>query len=103
MTKPKRFTPEEAAAAKESANLKRRVRRLWSGDLTLGEICEELSLGEREFLALASSLGLHDRPEPDVYLPTPEQIRLAAAEIRADWTRAELESRRVPLLRGRLE
>jgi hypothetical protein len=103
MTRPKRLTPEQVAAAKESANLKRRVRRLWAGDLTLGEICEELSLGEGEFLALAASLGLHDRPEPDVYLPTPEEIRLAAAEVRAGWTRVELESRRVPWTRGTLE
>lgn len=103
MTRPKIITPQQAAAAKESANLKRRVRRLWAGDLTLREICEELALGEAEFLALAAGLGLRNRPEPDVYLPTPEQIRLAAADIRAGWSRAELESRRMAGLRGTLE
>ena len=102
MTKPKRLTPEEIAEAKEAANWKRRVRRLWAGDLTMQEICEEIGMPEDEFLAAAASLGLRDRPEPDVYIPTPEQIRLAAAEIRAGWSQAELEARRV-IWRGRMD
>lgn len=102
MTKKKWLTPEETAAAKEAANQKRRIRRLWAGDLTMEEICEEIGMPEAEFLAAAAALGLRDRPEPDVYIPTPEQIRLAAAEIRAGWSQAELEARRVTW-RGRME
>lgn len=102
MTKPKRLTPEEIAAAKDRANWKRRIRRLWAGDLTMQEICEEIGMPRDEFLAAAAALGLRDRPEPDVYIPTPEQIRLAAAEIRAGWSRAELEARR-SVWRGRME
>lgn len=102
MTKPRRLTPEEIAEAKEAANAKRRIRRLWSGDLTMQEICEEVGMPEDEFLAAAAALGLYDRPEPDVFIPTPEQIRLAAAQIRAGWSRAELEARRVAW-RGRME
>lgn len=103
MTAPKNLTPEEIAEAKERANLKRRIRRLWTGDLTMEEIVEEVGMPEDEFLAIAATLGLHDRPEPDVYLPTPEEIRLAAAEIRRGWSRPELEARRCPSWRGMME
>lgn len=103
MSRRRRLTPQEIAVNKERANLKRRVRRLWAGDLTLDEICDEIGMQQDEFLALAASLGLRDRPEPDVFLPTPEQIRIEAAKIRAGWTRVELESRRVSWWRGRLD
>ena len=53
-------------------------------------------MGEAELLAFADYLELDERPEIDVYLPTPEEIRLAAAEIRAGWSAAELEARRMP-------
>lgn len=33
--------------------------------------------------------------EADVYLPTPEQIRAACAEIQATWTDEEFEARRI--------
>jgi intergrase/recombinase len=103
MTAPKRLTPEQIAEIKERANLKRRVRRLWAGDLTLDEICEEIAMERDEFLALAATLGLRDRQEPDVYIPTVEQIRIKAAIIRSRWTQAELEARRMPRQDGRLE
>lgn len=103
MTAKKRLTPEQIAANKEAANLKRRVRRLWAGDLTMEEICDELGMPQDEFLALAASLGLRDRPEPDVYIPSQEAIRLAAAQIRAGWSNAELEARRVSWWRGKLD
>ena len=44
-------------------------------------------------LAYAATLGLTDRVEPDVYVPTPAQIREAAARIRFGWTQAEREAR----------
>jgi hypothetical protein len=103
MTAPKRLTPEQIAEIKERANLKRRVRRLWAGDLTLDEICDEIGMPRDEFLSLAATLGLVDRQEPDVYIPTVEQIRIGAAAIRSQWTQAELESRRMPRRDGTLD
>jgi hypothetical protein len=87
---------EEIEANRARANEKRRLRHLWKGELTLAEICEEMEMGEAELLAFADYLELDERPEIDVYLPTPEEIRLAAAEIRAGWSAAELEARRMP-------
>lgn len=87
---------EEIEANRARANEKRRLRHLWKGEHTLDEISEEMGLDEDELLAFADSLGLEERPEIDVYLPSPEEIRLAAAEIRAGWTPAELEARRMP-------
>lgn len=89
----RRMTPEELAAAKEGANRKRRLRRLWAGELTLAEVCEEMGLPEGEVTALAESLGLGEREEPETYVPDPATIRLEAAKIRAGWTDAERESR----------
>jgi hypothetical protein len=96
MTAKKR--PEEIEANRARANEKRRLRHLWKGEHTLEDICEEMAMGEQELLAFAKTLGLSldERPEIDVYLPSSEEIRLAAAEIRAGWSLAELESRRVP-------
>lgn len=99
MTAKKR--PEEIEANRARANQKRRLRHLWKGELTLEEICEEMEMREPELLAFADSLGLAERPEFDTYIPTPEQIRLAAAAIRAAWSPAELEARRTPWF-GRL-
>jgi hypothetical protein len=93
--------PEEVEANRARANLKRRVRHLWKGELTLAEICEEVEMSEPDLLAFAATLELGERPEFDCYLPTAEEIRLAAAEIRAGWSAAELEARRVAR-RGRL-
>lgn len=96
MTAKKR--PEEIEANRARANEKRRLRHLWKGEHTLSEIADEMEMAEGEMLAFAASLGLDadERPEIDCYLPTPEQIRIAAAEIRAGWTTAELEARRMP-------
>ena len=95
MTK-RRLTPEELIEHKERANRKRQIRHLWKGELTDGEIAEEMGLSLGELLQFAEQLGLPARKESCVFLPTPEQIRLAAAAIRAGWTRAELEARRMP-------
>jgi hypothetical protein len=90
--------PEEIEANRARANQKRKLRHLWKGEHTLEEICEEMAMAEPELLAFADTLGLSldERPEIDVYLPSPEEIRLATAEIRAGWTPAELEARRMP-------
>lgn len=95
---------------KLTANQKRALRRLWSGDLDLLEIAEDLSFstylwsqaGEEcevttfdvaAVIEAARSLGLTDRPQVEIYVPSPEQIRVAAAEIRSRWTQREREER----------
>jgi hypothetical protein len=89
-----RKSAQEIEANKEAANRKRKLRRLWSfSDLTFDEVCDEMGMTEPELLAYAKSLGMKDRVEPPVYMPTPERIRVAAAKIRAGWTEAERESR----------
>lgn len=87
------MTPEELATAKERANLKRRVRRLWAGDSSLAEICDEVGMDEAGLRAFAATLGLVDRAEPECYLPSQLEIRLATAQIRSQWTQAEREAR----------
>jgi hypothetical protein len=101
MTKP-RLSAEQLAEHKERANRKRQVRRLWKGSLTDDEIASEVGISLDELRVFAMLLGLPARTPSFDYLPTPEEIRLAAARIRANWTTAELESRRMPW-RGMLE
>jgi hypothetical protein len=89
-----RKSAEEIQANKELANQKRKLRRLWSySDLSFDEVCDEMGMGSDELVAYAKSLGLEDRVEPLVFIPSPEQIRIAAAEIRAGWSEAERECR----------
>jgi hypothetical protein len=85
------------------------------GDLDLDEIAEELTLSTKKWAADRSSflretyeiidfgvedvercadeLGLGERPNIEIYLPSREEIRLAAAAIRAGWTQEEREAR----------
>lgn len=86
------MTPEELTASLEGANQKRRLRRRWSSDATMDELCEEFDMEEAELLNFAQSLGLAGR-NCKSYTPTPEQIRLECAKIRAGWTETERESR----------
>lgn len=94
-----------------TANQKRALRRLWSGDLDLLEIAEDLTFStylwaqdgeECEILTFdvavvvqaARALGLNERPQVEIFVPTPEQIRVAASLIREQWTQREREERR---------
>jgi hypothetical protein len=74
-------------------NQKRALRHLWKGELTLEEIAEEMCFSAEQLDAAVALLGLPEREETDIYLPTREEILLAAAEIRAGWTQAEREAR----------
>lgn len=103
MTSRRRMTPAEIAASKDRANKKRQLHRLWVGDSSFDEICDDLGMTAEEVLDFAASLGLGERPEPEFFLPTPEAIRLACAEIRAKWTEAERECRRSAAWSARLE
>jgi hypothetical protein len=95
---------------KLTPNQKRALRRLWTGDLDLDEIAEELTFSTYEWgldgevaevttftvatiLDAAGMLGLKERVQEEVYIPNPEQIRVAAAEIRAGWSPREREER----------
>ena len=95
---------------KLTPNQKRALRRLSTGDLDLDEIAEELTFSTYEWsrageiaevteftvetiLEAARSLGLSERVQEEVYIPTPEQIRMTAAKIRAGWSPREREER----------
>lgn len=56
-----------------------------------------------ELRQYAATLGLADRPEPDFYLPTPLEIKLATARIRSEWTQQERDARLEGRLSDRLE
>lgn len=98
----RRLTEEEIARNKRRANEKRKLHRLWAGDSTFAEICEEMQMDAQEVTAFAASLGLGRREEPEFYLPTPEAIRLETAKIRAGWSQAEREARLEGARNGRL-
>ena len=89
----RRLTEDEIARNKRAANETRKLRRLWAGDSTFAEICEEMEMTPAGVNAFAASLGLGARAEPEFYLPTPEEIRLQTALIRSRWTQAEREAR----------
>lgn len=93
MTNRRRLTDEEIARNKRRANEKRKLHRLWAGDSTFAEICEEMAMSADSVRDFAASLGLGHREEPEFYLPTPGEIRLATARIRAGWTQTEREAR----------
>lgn len=91
---------------KLTPNQKRAMRRLWRGGLSLEEVAEELSLSSVDFgdcdtveftaemvVEIADAMGLPERVDPNDYIPTPEEIRLACAQIRQGWTQAEREAR----------
>jgi len=98
----RRMTPAELATAKEGAKRKRQLRRLWGGDSTLEEICEQIGLSQADVMSLAARMRLGERRTPDFHLPTREEILLAAAQIRQGWTQAEREARRAGGRSGRL-
>ena len=77
----------------EKRKLRKKLRKLWVSELTFDEICDELELEAGELNRLAEEFDLGERPECDIYIPTPEEIRLRAAAIRANWTQAEREAR----------
>jgi hypothetical protein len=56
-------------------------------------LVQEMRLSPDAIAAMAAEMGLGERVEPECYLPTAEEIRLATARLRSQWTPAELESR----------
>lgn len=84
-------------------NQKRAIRHLWKGELTNEEIAEELGFTDEQLREAAAILELPERALSDTYLPSREQILMAAAEIRAKWTPAEREARLVNARSARME
>lgn len=78
-----------------SANEKRKLRHLWKGDSTVEEIASDMgfSLDQLDEARLSLCLPPASERECKAYLPTPEQIRLATAEIRAGWSQKDREDR----------
>jgi hypothetical protein len=94
---------------KLTANQKRALRRLWEEDnLTIDDIASDLTFSTYEWsldgevaevmefdvpavFKAAALLELGERPE--IILPSPEDIRVACASIREQWTQKEREER----------
>jgi hypothetical protein len=78
----------------ERKRFRKKVRKLWeSNRYTFDEVCQELDMEPGELNRLAERMGLGERPECDVYIPTPEEIRLRTAAMRQKWTQTEREAR----------
>lgn len=67
-----------------------------SRDITNEEIASDLGMSIYEFYEACVAIGLKPRKEPDIYIPTQEDIARAAAEIRMSWDVETVESRRKP-------
>jgi hypothetical protein len=66
-------------------------------------VANEMSLTAEAVVSLAKEMGLGVRPEPDCYLPTPDEIRLETAKFRSEWSQAERDARVQGELFGRME
>lgn len=78
-----------------SANEKRKLRHLWKSDCPLDEIQEDMGFTAEKLEQARVFLGLPPAADREckAYLPTPEEIRLATAEIRSKWSQSEREER----------
>lgn len=56
-------------------------------------LADEMQLTPEQIAELAASMGLGERVEPECYLPTAAEIRLATAQFRAGWSQAERDAR----------
>jgi hypothetical protein len=64
-----------------------------SPEVTNDEIASDLGMSITEFFEACIEVGLRPREEPDIYVPTQEEIARAAAEIRLGWDSETAESR----------
>lgn len=55
--------------------------------------CEITDFSVPMVVLIATSMGLPTRKDPEIYLPSPRQIRLECARIRDGWTQTEREAR----------
>lgn len=61
--------------------------------LDASSLANELQLTPDQIVALAASMGLGERVEPECHLPTAAEIRLETAAFRAAWSQAERDAR----------
>jgi hypothetical protein len=66
-------------------------------------VVERLFLTPAAVLELAAAMGLGERKEPECYLPSPEEIRVETARMRASWTQTERDSHLQGAPTGRME
>lgn len=67
-----------------------------SEDITNDEMASDLGMSLAEFFEACVEVGLKPRKEPDIYVPTQEEIARAAAEIRMSWDAETVEARLRP-------
>lgn len=67
-----------------------------SEEVTNEEMASDLGMSEHEFAEACIEVGLKPRVDPDIYIPTQEQIAAACAEIRAGWDAETVEARLRP-------
>jgi hypothetical protein len=72
-------------------------------EVDVAALVAQMRLDPDQIKAMADEMGLGPRVEPECHLPTPEEIRIATARFRAEWSPSELESRLMGGRRGRLE
>ena len=72
-------------------------------EVDVAALVAQMRLDPDQIKAMADEMGLGPRVEPECYLPTPEEIRIATARLRAEWSPSELESHLAGGRRGRLE
>lgn len=64
-----------------------------SDDVTNDEMAADLGMSMLEFFEACTECGLVPRKEPDIFIPTPAEIAIAAAKIRDSWSAETLETR----------
>ena len=67
-----------------------------SQDITNEEMASDLGMSLFEFLEACTEVGLKPREEPDIYIPSQEEIAAACAEIRLGWDEETVEARLRP-------
>ena len=91
-----------------AGSVRKAIQALWddrriSASVSVEAIVEEMRLSPDAVAELAEEMGLGVRVEPECHLPSYEEIRLATARFRAEWSQSERESRLGGHSLGRIE
>lgn len=71
-----------------------------SDEVTNEEMASDLGMGLAEFYEACTEVGLRPRVDPDVYMPTAEDIERECAKIRMAWDAETVEARLRPASGG---
>lgn len=71
-----------------------------SDEVTNEEMASDLGMGLAEFFEACTEVGLRPRVDPDVYMPTAEDIERETAKIRLAWDEETVEARLRPASGG---